>query len=130
MRLTENFQLSEFQSKDGASFPNEVVQNLQVLARQLQVLRTHLGRPITITSGYRSPSHNLKIGGAKDSFHVRGMAVDIQVSGLTPKQVYDTIEQLIKDKKMIEGGLGLYNTWVHYDYRGRRIRWNKTKTKQ
>lgn len=127
MRLTPNFSLDEFRSKDGSSFPSEIVQSLTILANQLQALRTELGRSITITSGYRSPSHNLKVGGAKDSFHVRGMAADIQVSGMTPKQVYDAIEKLIKEGKMKEGGLGLYKSWVHYDFRGRRIRWDKSK---
>ena len=127
MRLTPNFSLDEFRSKDGSSFPAEIVQSLTILATQLQALRIELGRSITITSGYRSPSHNLKVGGAKDSFHVRGMAADIQVSGMTPKQVYDTIEKLIKEGKMKEGGLGLYKSWVHYDFRGRRIRWDKSK---
>ena len=127
MRLTPNFSLDEFLSKDGSSFPAEIVQSLTILATQLQALRIELGRSITITSGYRSPSHNLKVGGAKDSFHVRGMAADIQVSGMTPKQVYDTIEKLIKEGKMKEGGLGLYKSWVHYDFRGRRIRWDKSK---
>ena len=127
MMLTPNFNLDEFKSKDGSSFPAEIVQSLTILATQLQALRTELGRSITITSGYRSPAHNLKVGGAKDSFHVRGMAADIQVSGFTPKQVYDTIEKLIKEGKMKEGGLGLYKSWVHYDFRGKRIRWDKSK---
>lgn len=127
MMLTPNFNLDEFKSKDGSSFPAEIVQSLTILATQLQALRIELGRSITITSGYRSPAHNLKVGGAKDSFHVRGMAADIQVSGMTPKQVYDAIEKLIKEGKMKEGGLGLYKSWVHYDFRGRRIRWDKSK---
>lgn len=127
MMLTPNFNLDEFKSKDGSSFPAEIVQSLTILATQLQALRTELGRSITITSGYRSPAHNLKVGGAKDSFHVRGMAADIQVSGFNPKQVYDTIEKLIKEGKMKEGGLGLYKSWVHYDFRGKRIRWDKSK---
>jgi uncharacterized protein YcbK (DUF882 family) len=125
MRLTTNFSLSEFQSKDGSSFPSDVVQNLTILAEQLQALRDEVKRSITVTSGYRSKEHNLRIGGALDSFHVRGMAADIQVSGMTPKQVYDTIEKLIQEGKMKEGGLGLYKSWVHYDHRGKRIRWKK-----
>jgi uncharacterized protein YcbK (DUF882 family) len=125
MRLTTNFSLSEFQSKDGSSFPSDVVQNLTILAEQLQSLRDEVKRSITVTSGYRSKEHNLRIGGALDSFHVRGMAADIQVSGMTPKQVYDTIEKLIQEGKMKEGGMGLYKSWVHYDHRGKRIRWKK-----
>jgi uncharacterized protein YcbK (DUF882 family) len=125
MKLTDNFSLQEFQSKDGTPFPNEVVTNLITLAKQLQVLRDHLGKPITITSGYRSKEHNMKIGGALDSFHVRGMAADIQVAGMKPKEVAEVIELLIKEGKMMEGGIGIYRTWLHYDHRGKRIRWKK-----
>ena len=125
MKLTENFSLDEFKSKDGASFPAEVMQNLSILAEQLQVLRDHLSKPITITSGYRSKEHNKKIGGALDSYHVRGMAADIQVAGMKPKEVAEEIEKLIKEGKMLEGGIGIYNSWVHYDHRNKRIRWKK-----
>lgn len=125
MKLSENFSLDEFQSKDGASFPDQVIENLKVLAVQLQALRDHVGKPITITSGYRSKEHNKKIGGALDSFHVRGMASDIQIAGMKPKEVADIIEQLIKENKMLEGGIGIYKSWIHYDYRGKRIRWKK-----
>lgn len=125
MKLSENFSLDEFKSKDGSAFPSEVVQNLGILANQLQALRDHLGKPITITSGYRSKEHNKKIGGALDSFHVRGMAADIQVAGMKPKEVAEEIEKLIKEGKMMEGGIGIYNSWIHYDFRNKRIRWKK-----
>ena len=125
MKLSENFSLDEFKSKDGSAFPSEVVQNLGILANQLQALRDHLGKPITITSGYRSKEHNKKIGGALDSFHVRGMAADIQIAGMKPKEVAEEIEKLIKEGKMMEGGIGIYNSWIHYDFRGKRIRWKK-----
>lgn len=127
MKLTDNFQLTEFQSKDGSAFLAEVVKNLSVLAEQLQALRNHLGKSITILSGYRSASHNVKIGGAKDSFHVKGMAADIQVQGMTPAQIASAIELLIKEGKMKEGGIGIYKTWIHYDFRGKKIRWDKSK---
>jgi uncharacterized protein YcbK (DUF882 family) len=123
MKLSENFSLSEFASKDGAAFPDSVKANLQVLADQLQVLRDHFGARVEILSGFRSEAHNLRIGGALKSFHVTGQAADIKVTGATPRQVFDTIEALIKAGKMREGGLGLYSTWVHYDTRGKRIRW-------
>ena len=125
MRLAENFSLIEFQSKDGSSFPDLIIDNLKVLAVQLQALRDHLGKPITITSGYRSKEHNLKIGGALDSYHVRGMAADIQVVGMKPLEVDEAIEQLIKEGKMLEGGIGVYKSWLHYDIRNKRIRWKK-----
>lgn len=123
MKLTKNFSLPEFASKDGAAFPESVKANLAVLADQLQALRDQLNAPIEILSGYRSAEHNLKIGGALKSFHVTGQAADIKVAGFTPRQVFDAIEALIKAGKMKEGGLGLYASWVHYDTRGKRIRW-------
>lgn len=125
MKLTPNFSLDEFKSKDGASFPAEVVQNLGILAEQLQALRDEIKKPITVLSGYRSPAHNLKIGGAKESFHVKGMASDLQVAGMTPSQLAEVIEKLIKEGKMKQGGLGIYPSWIHYDFRNKRIRWKK-----
>lgn len=127
MKLTDNFNLSEFASKDGAAFPGLVKANLEVLADQLEALRSQLGASIKILSGFRSKEHNAKIGGALKSLHVTGQAADITVSGVTPAAVYAAIEDLIKSGKMREGGLGLYARWVHYDTRGKRIRWDKTK---
>lgn len=124
MQLTQNFTLNEFKSKDGKEFPLDVINNLRFLSVQLQTLRNALGKSISITSGYRSPEHNKKIGGALNSFHVKGMAADIQVPGMTPKEVYDKIEELIKSGSIVQGGLGLYKSWVHYDTRGVKARWN------
>jgi uncharacterized protein YcbK (DUF882 family) len=84
MRLSNNFQLSEFASKCGRQTPLEVVERLQVLAQNLQVLRDEVKRPIRINSGYRSPQHNRKVGGATKSRHVVGDAADIVVTGMTP----------------------------------------------
>jgi uncharacterized protein YcbK (DUF882 family) len=79
------------------------------------VLRDAVGKSISITSGYRSSQHNKKIGGAKDSQHVKGMAADIKVAGMTPKEVALVIEGLIESGKMKQGGIGIYTSWVHYD---------------
>jgi len=127
MKLSENFNLVEFASKDGAAFPQEIQDNLKTLASNLEVLRKHFGKPVTITSGYRSPAHNERIKGAKDSYHIRGMAADIKMPGVSPRLVYNAIELLIRSGKMKEGGLLLYATWVHYDTRGKRIRIDYTK---
>lgn len=123
MKLTDNFTIQEFGSKDGAPFPDHVLVNVRLLATNLQVLRDELGVPIRINSGYRSPAHNRKVGGAKNSQHLRGAAADIVVPGYTPVQVAAAIERLIDEGKMLEGGLSTYNTFVHYDVRGGRARW-------
>jgi len=123
MRITQNFRLEEFKSKCGRPMPNTVMIKIIKLAKELQVLRDYLNKPIKITSGYRSKEHNAKIKGAKNSQHILGTAVDIKVEGLTPKQVAETIEDLIEKGLMKQGGIGIYETWVHYDIRGTKARW-------
>lgn len=129
MQLTKNFSLPEFASKDGSAFPEDVKNNLATLAQQLQVIRDHFGKAVTVTSGYRSPAHNERIGGAKESFHVRGMAADIKVAGVSPYVLGKQIEMLIDAGKMIQGGIGIYDNFVHYDVRQIKARWDNRKNK-
>jgi uncharacterized protein YcbK (DUF882 family) len=126
MKLTKNFNKSEFESKDGSDMPNEVFYNIQKVANQLQFLRDYLGRSIVVNSAYRSPEHNAAIGGVKNSQHVLGKASDIVVNGFSTTEVYNAIEELINKGDMLQGGLGLYNSFVHYDIRGTKARWNNT----
>ena len=123
MKLTKNFRKNEFDSKDGATMPCEALVNVCRLANQLQVLRNKLGKPIIINSGYRSPSHNKRVGGAKHSQHLLGNAADIRVQGMTPKDVVKEIEKLISSGEMMQGGIGVYRGFVHYDIRGIKARW-------
>lgn len=123
MKLTKNFRKSEFDSKDGAEMPQTVLSNVKRLAKNLQALRDHVGKPISINSGYRSPEHNAKIGGVPNSAHILGMAADIKIEGLTPSQVKAAILELIQLGKMHNGGIGLYSTFVHYDTRANAARW-------
>ena len=125
MRITKNFSLHEFACKDGSETPQEIIYNIQKLANQLQVLRNFVGKPITINSGYRSPEYNKQIGGVINSQHLLGRAADIVVEGFTPKEVSNIIEDLICRCDMLEGGLGTYSTFTHYDigYNGKRRRW-------
>lgn len=118
MKLTTNFSKAEFESKDGSPMPLDVLQNIQVLAEQLQVIRDEISKPISITSGYRSPNHNARIGGAKHSYHVRGMAADIQVAGMHPMYVKKVILKLMNQGKILKGGLKAYKSWTHVDTRG------------
>ncbi len=123
-KLTENFSLSEFKCKDGTDVPEELMEHVQLLADNLQVLREHLGRPIRVISGYRTPKYNRKIGGAARSQHMQAKAADIKITGLSSGEIKEAIEALIKDSKMMKGGVGLYKTFTHYDVRGRNARWH------
>jgi uncharacterized protein YcbK (DUF882 family) len=124
MQLTTNFNLSEF-NKHNFALSETVLRNIQALANNLQILRDEVKKPIKITSGYRSPEHNAKVGGVKSSRHITGEAADFKIAGMTPKEVAAVIEKLIAAGKMEEGGLGTYSTWVHYDHRNVKARWAK-----
>lgn len=128
--MTEHFSREEFRSKDGAYFPKQVQDNLQILAEQLEVLREHFQLPITINSGYRSPEHNAKIGGKDKSQHLLGKAADIVIEGVSNDDVADAIEFLIDNKMMKQGGLGRYESFTHYDIRGKKSRWDKRPKKK
>ncbi len=123
MKLTNNFNLSEFKCHDGTDVPEHLLPNVMELAKNLQVLRNHFGKPIHINSAYRTVDYNKKIGGATKSQHLIGKAADIRINGIAPKEVADAIEQLISEGKMKQGGLGRYNSFTHYDIRGVRSRW-------
>lgn len=123
MKLTKNFWLKEFKCNDGSEVPTEYMDNVYELAVNLQVLRDYFDKPIKINSGYRSPKYNKKIGGAKYSQHKLAKAADIVIEGVHPHIVHVTIEQLIKEGKMKDGGLGKYNNFTHYDVRDNHARW-------
>ena len=123
MQLTENFHLDEFKCNDGTPVPEEYLENVKLLAKNLQVLRDFVGKPITINSGYRSPAYNKKVGGASRSQHKLATAADIKIRGIRPREVQGIIEELIKDGRMHNGGLGYYSSFTHYDVRENSARW-------
>lgn len=127
MKLTDNFYLSEFACKDGTAVPDKYYDNVIELAENLQRLRDYFNKPIIISgSGYRTESWNKKVGGAKKSYHMKAMAADISIKGVTPRKIARVIKKLIKDGLMKDGGIGLYNGFVHYDVRGYKARWDKS----
>jgi len=122
--MTQNFSIDEFQCKCGCKMPADVHVNIVKLANNLQVLRNHLKRPITINSAYRCENHNRNIGGVPNSQHVQGKAADIVVKNLQPKQIQKAIDELILRGDMLQGGIGIYNTFTHYDIRKTKARWD------
>ena len=128
MQISKNFNIKEFESKDGTKTPAEAVIRIKRIANELQILRTIIDQPIIINSGYRSKEHNKKVGGVENSLHLIGLAVDIHVKGLNSKILYLVMENLIKRKIISNGGLGLYDTFVHYDL-GDVRRWDNRNKK-
>lgn len=120
--LSESFKVKEFACKDGSN----VIFVDSDLVSVLQKIRNHFNRPVVITSGYRTVSHNKKVGGSTNSQHLYGTAADIQVKDTPPEFVADYAETLLSGK----GGIGLYpkkagraKGWVHVDVRKNRARW-------
>ena len=89
VKLARHFKVKEFACKDGS----QVVFIDDHLYSVLDILRHELGKPVIITSGYRTPEWNKKCGGAKYSYHMRGMAADIRVNGISPKRACQQTEQ-------------------------------------
>ena len=110
MQLTKNFKLSEFQGND--PIPQDYIGNVKEVAIQLQKVRDLLGKPIIITSGYRSPAHNKKIGGATYSQHLTGKAVDSKMVGVN---VNKYLAYLVRYTSF--NGFGIANSYIHCDTR-------------
>lgn len=110
--LTPHFKVGEIICKDGS--PTYVI-NSEVL-EGLEKLREIIGKPININSGYRSESYNKRVGGASDSQHVKGNAIDFSIKGMSTQQIYDVIK---KNNFLghVFKGIGLYDTFVHVDVR-------------
>jgi len=118
--LSEHFSLRDFRVKGTSPetpVPKEYRANVEELAKNLQVLRDHLDLPVIVNSGYRTPESNAKQGGASKSQHLVAKAADVHVTKLSAAKLYETIEQLIKDGKMKNGGLKFYPKFIHYDVR-------------
>ena len=120
VKLSDNFNSSEFDCK-GSGCCSETIINPQ-LVKYLQQIREHFKAPITITSAYRCPTHNSRVGGAPGSRHSKGDAADIVVKGVSPREVAKYAESIgIK-------GIGLYETsadghFTHIDTRTSKSFW-------
>jgi uncharacterized protein YcbK (DUF882 family) len=114
VQLARHFKVKEFACKDGSP----VVFIDDYLYTILDILRQKLGKPVIITSGYRTPAWNAKCGGAKYSYHMRGMAADIRVGGMTTKELAKELDKIVENNC----GIIVYNNWVHFDVRNKKYR--------
>jgi hypothetical protein len=121
---TTNFDITEYNSNDGVLVPEAYYGNVQLLMKNMEVLRESMGnKPVIIHCGYRSPSHNAAVGGVQHSQHLVAKANDFHIIGVSPEKTAARIEKLISEGKMMQGGIGIYPTFVHYDIRGTKARW-------
>ena len=123
MKLTENFTINELTYSVTAEANNidnrpsvEVIANLKALCENvLQPVRNHFGCPIIITSGYRCPELNKKIGGKPNSQHLKGQAADFVVPQRDLKEVFNYIKTSLSfDQLLLESGGK--DKWIHVSF--------------
>ena len=125
-KLSEHFALRELTKTNTGidNVPNEEqVNNLKRVCQWLERLRSKRNEPIIINSGYRSPQVNKAVGGAANSNHLTGCAVDIRVAGMEQLLRYAVILLDIADEcredfdelLMERNAKGTY--WLHFAVR-------------
>lgn len=113
IQIDRNFNLSEFQ----CPCCNRVMLHSD-LFKLLVKLRLALGQPIYINSGYRCKAENDRVGGTSSSYHIFGMAVDIEVRNVS-------IADVARHAEIIGfTGIGTYFGFCHLDVRPVKNHWN------
>lgn len=115
VKVSPHFKASEFACSDGS----DSIFISTELVKVLESIRNKFAAPVTINSGWRSPSYNKKIGGAAKSQHMYGTAADIKVKGVLPATVAAYAETLLPRS----GGIGIYQSFTHIDVRSIKSRW-------
>lgn len=123
MKLTTHFTLAELTASakarqldlDNTPAP-ELMPRMVLLAEMLERIRTALGAPIIVTSGYRSPSVNRAVGGVTSSDHSQGHAADFVAPGFgSASEVATKLAPLVSvlgiGQLILEGVRG--KQWVH-----------------
>lgn len=128
MLLSDNLTLAEATSSATAlrkGIANKPTQqhllNLKEVALHIfQPCRNHFGKPLRVTSGYRSEALNEAIGGSKKSQHSKGEALDMQsTKGYTNKELFTYIKDNLTFDQLIgefPDNVGEY-AWVHCSYK-------------
>ena len=95
--------------------------NLLKTCAYLDVIREHVGAPISVSSGLRMPDVNKAVGGAVNSAHVHGSAADISCASLTDIELFKKIMELKGeipfDQVILEYPERGAGAWVHVGFR-------------
>ena len=133
MQLSPNFSLAEFtasataKAQGIANTPGtRQIAAMQLLcAKVLEPLRSHFGKPVRITSGFRSIKLCLAVGSSSTSPHAQGEAADLAIPGIDNVTVATFIrDRLPFDQLILENYIrGQPNSgWIHVSYRDGRLR--------
>ena len=126
MQLSKHFTLEEMEKSQTATrkgIKNKAgsgeIKNLGDLCYEvLEPVRAKFDKPVTITSGYRSPELSEAIGSKSTSQHCSGEAVDFEIAGISNLQVALWIQNNVDfDQLILEYYTGEPNSgWVHVSY--------------
>lgn len=101
-----------------AEAPEAIRRNIERLCTHLlDPIREAVGRPILVNSGYRSPEHNRRVRGSPTSDHLRGLAADIRIAGLSGEELKKLILPAITQRRLSFDQLIVYPGFVHISYR-------------
>ena len=117
-QVSEHFKVKEFAQKD---YRCDKILIESELVKVLEDVRTHFNMPVIITSGYRTPEYNKKIGGVKNSQHTKGTAADIKVK----KVIASEVQRYLNSKYPDKYGIGRYKSFTHIDVREKKARWRE-----
>lgn len=137
-QIATNFMANEFFSTSPGVTEHPLEKKLVDVS---QALRTYYGKPISIVSTYRTTSHNLTVGGAINSQHLKGNAVDLTtVMKVDGKWVFDEVafKKLADELRIYKhnhpaikslgvGGIGIYENFIHLDFGGAGRYWDEAK---
>lgn len=113
-----------FHPQEFASRGNGEVNVEARMVRTLDSVRSEFGYPITITSGYRDPAHNAMVGGATNSQHMHGIAVDIDLGNMDSDTRYILMMLLIRHGFTSFGSYSRHPDMLHADMRERAATWH------
>ena len=118
MSLTPHFTLAELTATQHRGIDNtpplEVIQRLHQTALLLEQVRTRLGAPVIVSSGYRCPELNEAVGGRPNSQHLTGQAVDFICPGFgSPATV---VSALVDSGIEYDQLICEYGRWVHISW--------------
>jgi len=125
MKLSKNFSLQEMTKSqtalrkgiDNTPTPDKIEPLTLLCERVLQPVRDHFDRPVTITSGYRSPELCVAIGSKVTSQHTKGQAADFEVSGVSNMEVAQWVADNCEfDQLILECYTGGNTGWIHCSY--------------
>jgi uncharacterized protein YcbK (DUF882 family) len=108
----------ELACHNGTEYPEQWRDNRAIqLGEVFELIRSACGnKPLTVLSAYRTPTYNALIGGAKNSQHIQGRAIDLRPpSHMSVDEFYSIIRGLAKTSAI--RGIGKYKTFVHVDIR-------------